>query len=133
MATLHEMPAGKKMSLAHPIGSKASRKQAKKKPSRASHTAQYLIAAPTRGISQKKLLAAIANWKRRPLDPDPRKSSIFSEVVAFFKGVEREAVAWMMQPRSSLGGAKPVELAKTPEGSQRVLNLLFKLENGVIV
>jgi len=44
---------------------------------------------------------------------------------------EEKAVEWLRQPCPALGGIKPIELLKTAEGAQLVLDIIGRIEHGV--
>lgn len=51
---------------------------------------------------------------------------------AYFEGNKSAARHWLTHPKVALGGATPLEFARTPEGSDYVIKLLGRLEHGVI-
>ena len=50
----------------------------------------------------------------------------------YFEGDKSAARHWLSQPKVALGGAIPLEFARTPEGSDYVIVLLRRMEHGVI-
>lgn len=52
--------------------------------------------------------------------------------VAYFEGNEAAARRWLTHPKVALGGKTPLEFARSPEGSDYVVQLLDRLEHGVI-
>lgn len=51
---------------------------------------------------------------------------------AYFEGDKAPARRWLTQPKVALGGATPLEFARTPEGSDYVIKLLERMEHGVV-
>lgn len=51
---------------------------------------------------------------------------------AYFEGDKDAARRWLAHPKVALGGAAPIEFARTPEGSDYVIKLLSRMEHGVI-
>ena len=74
---------------------------------------------------------------RRPLTPEA-SSRIYriakaTEVAeSYFEGDRGAARRWLTQPKTGLGGAAPLEFARSPEGSDYVIDLLERMEHGVI-
>lgn len=50
-----------------------------------------------------------------------------------FADDERAVLAWLQAPVRGLGHKRPVDLLKTEEGRKQVIELIWKLENGVVV
>lgn len=51
---------------------------------------------------------------------------------AYFGGDKDAAQRWLTHPKVALGGETPVEFARTPQGSDYVVNLLNRMAHGVI-
>lgn len=60
-----------------------------------------------------------------------RVSRIFGQAIGLFEGDAEAARRWLSSPKKALGGAAPLELAKTEVGSREVENLIGRLEHGV--
>lgn len=53
--------------------------------------------------------------------------------LGLFGNNEAKALKWLQDPVRGLGHKKPVDLLKTEDGRQQVIELIWKLENGVVV
>jgi putative toxin-antitoxin system antitoxin component (TIGR02293 family) len=60
-----------------------------------------------------------------------RASRIFAKAVELFEGDRNAAATWLVSPQHALGGALPVDFAKTDIGSREVEHLIDRLEHGV--
>jgi putative toxin-antitoxin system antitoxin component (TIGR02293 family) len=60
-----------------------------------------------------------------------RASRIFAKAVELFEGNRDSAADWLSSPQHALGGAIPIDFAKTDIGSREVENLIERLEHGV--
>lgn len=49
----------------------------------------------------------------------------------YFEGDKNAACRWLTHPKLALGGASPLEFARTPEGSDYVVKLLARMGHGV--
>ena len=61
-----------------------------------------------------------------------RASRIFAKAVELFEGDPHAAANWLSTPQRALGGAIPVDFAKTEIGGREVENLIERLEQGVL-
>ena len=61
-----------------------------------------------------------------------RASRLFGKILDLFEGDLEKARAWFHAPQEGLGGATPMEFARTDIGSREVENLVGRLEYGVI-
>ncbi len=50
----------------------------------------------------------------------------------YFEGDRNAAQRWLTHPKVALGGRRPLEFARTPEGSDYVIKLLDRMAHGVI-
>ena len=62
-----------------------------------------------------------------------RFSSIVAAAEGLFEGDTFKAMAWLKKPRSALGGNIPIDMSETSYDTQLVLDLIGKLEHGVLV
>ncbi len=74
--------------------------------------------------------------RRKIFKPDEserifRFGRIFQDAVDLFDGEVDEAREWLKQPQFGLGGAVPLEFAKTEPGAQEVRNLIARLNEGI--
>lgn len=53
--------------------------------------------------------------------------------LSFFGNNEANALRWLQDPVRGLEYKKPVDLLMTEEGRKKVIELIWKLENGVVV
>ncbi len=60
-----------------------------------------------------------------------RTSRLFARSKDLFDGDEQAARTWLMSPNRALGGAAPLEIAKTEVGAREVENIIGRLEHGV--
>ena len=56
---------------------------------------------------------------------------VLGKALKMFEGDSRAAERWLSSPRRALGGATPLELAKTEAGAREVEALIGRLEHGV--
>lgn len=87
-----------------------------------------LIHIPPRTLTRRK--------EEGKLDPDEsdrllRATRLFAKAIDLFEGDVEGAGTWLSTPQPSLGGAKPLELAKTEVGSREVESLIGRLEHGI--
>lgn len=73
----------------------------------------------------------------KPLSPDEssrvyRIAKVTAAAEEFFEGNQEAARRWLANPKTALGGATPLEFARTPEGSDYVVKLLTRMAHGVI-
>jgi putative toxin-antitoxin system antitoxin component (TIGR02293 family) len=61
-----------------------------------------------------------------------RGARLFHQMRELFEGDERAARAWLTRPQRGLGGATPLEFARTETGAREVERLLGRLEHGVV-
>lgn len=74
--------------------------------------------------------------ERGRLEPDEsdrllRVSRVFGQAIGLFEGDVEAAKRWLSSPKRALGGAVPLEVAKTEIGAREVENLIGRLEHGV--
>lgn len=69
----------------------------------------------------------------RPEESDRllRAARVFGDTIALFEGDADAARAWLSLPQRALGGAVPLEMAKTEVGAREVESLVGRLEHGV--
>jgi putative toxin-antitoxin system antitoxin component (TIGR02293 family) len=60
-----------------------------------------------------------------------RVSRVFGRAIALFEGDVEAAREWLSSSQSALGGAVPLEMAKTDIGAREVESLIGRLEQGV--
>lgn len=60
-----------------------------------------------------------------------RASRLFARSKDLFDGDEEAARTWLMSPNRALGGAAPLEIAKTEVGAREVEKVIGRLEHGV--
>ena len=58
-------------------------------------------------------------------------SRVYDAALTYFDGKRDEAFEWLGHPSAALGGETPLERAKTPEGTQDVLEEIGRLEHGI--
>ena len=60
-----------------------------------------------------------------------RASRLFARAKDLFDGDQEAARSWLMNPQRALGGAVPLEIAKTEVGAREVEEIIGRLEQGV--
>ena len=60
-----------------------------------------------------------------------RTSRLFARAKDLFEGDQEAARGWLLNPQRALGGAIPLEIAKTEVGAREVENIIGRLEQGV--
>lgn len=60
-----------------------------------------------------------------------RASRLFARAQDLFDGDQEAARGWLMKPQRALGGATPLEIAKTEVGAREVEQIIGRLEHGV--
>jgi putative toxin-antitoxin system antitoxin component (TIGR02293 family) len=60
-----------------------------------------------------------------------RAARLFGRTLTLFEGDRDDATEWLTRPQPALGGAVPIELAKTDVGAREVETLVGRLEHGV--
>lgn len=74
--------------------------------------------------------------ERGKLEPDEsdrllRVSRVFGQAIGLFEGNVEAAKGWLSSPQRALGGAAPLDMAKTEIGAREVEDLIGRLEHGV--
>jgi putative toxin-antitoxin system antitoxin component (TIGR02293 family) len=74
--------------------------------------------------------------RRKVFKPDEserifRFGRIFQDALELFNGEAEEARTWLKRPQFGLGGAVPLEFARTEPGAQEVRALIGRLNEGV--
>jgi putative toxin-antitoxin system antitoxin component (TIGR02293 family) len=60
-----------------------------------------------------------------------RASRLFGRALDLFDGNAEAAKSWLLGPQRALGGAVPLEIARTEVGAREVERLIGRLEHGV--
>ena len=60
-----------------------------------------------------------------------RASRVFGRALELFDGDRDAAVEWLTAPITALGGARPIELARTEVGAREVEATIGRIEDGV--
>lgn len=73
----------------------------------------------------------------KPLSPEAsgrvyRVARAVESALDYFYGDMAAARRWLTHPKVGLGGRVPMEFARTPEGSDYVVNLIGRMEQGII-
>lgn len=84
-------------------------------------------------ISQRTFTRRRKEGRLSPEESDRllRASRIFAKAVELFEGDPDAAADWLSTSQHALGGAIPVDFAKTEIGAREVENLIERLEEGV--
>lgn len=98
-----------------------------------------VMALPIQAVAEVLLIPARTLQRRRAegrLHPDEsdrliRLSRIVGKAIELFEGDGDAALRWLRSPARALGGAAPLDLAKTEPGTLEVEQLIGRLEHGV--
>lgn len=60
-----------------------------------------------------------------------RLAKVFATADGFFEGNQGGATRWLTNPKTALGGAVPLEFARSPEGSDYIVKLLWRMAHGI--
>lgn len=60
-----------------------------------------------------------------------RASRVFGGAIVLFEGDVQGALGWLSSPQRALGGAVPIEMARTEIGAMEVEALIGRLEQGI--
>lgn len=87
-----------------------------------------LIGVPRRTLTRRK-----REGRFLPDESDRllRASRLFGQTLALFEGDREAATEWLKTVQPALGGAAPLDLAKTDVGVREVERLIGRLEHGV--
>lgn len=61
-----------------------------------------------------------------------RVTYIYRAAIQLFEGDRRMARRWLRRPSRALGGDTPLEYLRTDAGAEEVLDLIGRLEHGVM-
>jgi putative toxin-antitoxin system antitoxin component (TIGR02293 family) len=88
-----------------------------------------LVQLPMRTLTRRR-----AAGRLDPAESDRlvRAARLFHQMLELFEGDEIAARAWLTRPQRGLGGATPLEFARTETGAREVELLLGRLEHGVV-
>jgi putative toxin-antitoxin system antitoxin component (TIGR02293 family) len=84
-------------------------------------------------ISHRTLTRRRQQGRLSPEESDRllRASRLFAKAVELFEGNPDAATEWLSTPQPALGGAAPVDVARSELGGREVENLIDRLEHGV--
>jgi putative toxin-antitoxin system antitoxin component (TIGR02293 family) len=87
-------------------------------------------------LLQIKFRTFLRRKKEGRLHPDEsdrviRASRLFGRALDLFDGSAETAKSWLSGPQRALGGAVPLEIARTEVGAREVERLIGRLEHGV--
>lgn len=84
-------------------------------------------------ISHRTLTRRRQQGRLSPEESDRllRASRLFAKAIELFEGNPDAATEWLSTPQGALGGATPVDVARTELGSREVEGLIDRLEHGV--
>jgi putative toxin-antitoxin system antitoxin component (TIGR02293 family) len=87
-----------------------------------------LIDVPRRTLTRRK-----RDGRFRPDESDRllRASRLFGRTLELFEGDRQAATDWLTSAQPALGGATPLDLARTDVGAREVERLIHRLEHGV--
>lgn len=87
-----------------------------------------LIDIPRRTLVRRK---AEGRFSAEESDRLLRAARIFARAVDLFEGDRDAALDWLSEPQTALGGAIPLDFARTEVGAREVESLALRLEHGV--
>ncbi len=89
-----------------------------------------VIALPARTLARRP-----SAGKLSPDESDKlvRFTDLYRKTLDFFVGRGSDANAWLRQKRPALGGYRPIDLARTADGTRQVETLISQLQHGIIV
>lgn len=84
-------------------------------------------------IKFRTLLRRKEAGRLQPAESDRvlRASRLFARAQDLFDGDQEAARGWLTKPQRALGGATPLEIAKTEVGAREVEQIIGRLEHGV--
>jgi putative toxin-antitoxin system antitoxin component (TIGR02293 family) len=84
-------------------------------------------------ISRRTLTRRKQEGRLLPEESDRllRASRLFGKALELFEGDRESATEWLTRRQLALGGAVPLDLAKTEVGAREIENLINRLEHGV--
>ncbi|WP_047685139.1 MULTISPECIES: antitoxin Xre/MbcA/ParS toxin-binding domain-containing protein [Xenorhabdus] len=87
------------------------------------------------GINERNV--ARRKSSSRPFSPDEseriaRLVRVFDAAINFFNGDKKAAYHWLKEPVKGLGNIAPISLISTESGALEVMDLIGRLEHGVI-
>lgn len=85
------------------------------------------------GISLRTLVRRKVEGRFSPEESDRllRAARVFAHAISLFEGDHSAALEWLRAPQTALGGAIPLDLARTDLGAREVEALTLRLEHGV--
>jgi putative toxin-antitoxin system antitoxin component (TIGR02293 family) len=88
----------------------------------------HLVDIPRRTLTRRK-----REGRFLPDESDRllRASRLFGKTLALFEGDRDAATEWLTSAQSALGGAVPLDLARSEVGSQEIERLVGRLDHGV--
>jgi len=90
--------------------------------------AAALITRPTLNRRAKS-----GQFNRGESDRLYRFAKVFTAATELFEGNKSKAREWIQKPVRGLGGQRPIEMVGTTAESETVLDLINRLEHGIIV
>lgn len=76
----------------------------------------------------------VSRWERskcRPSNLALEKLHIWEKIIDKLEELEKDPTRWLHSPNESLGGKTPWEIANSPGGPEKILDLLGRLEWGI--
>ena len=88
-----------------------------------------LVQLPMRTLTRRRAAGRLDSAESDRL---VRAARLYHGMLELFEGDEEAARAWLTRPQRGLGGATPLEFARTETGAHEVQQLLGRLEHGVV-
>ena len=89
-----------------------------------------VLQLPARTLARRKLAGRLSADESEHL---LRLADLYSQTLQMFAGHPKSARDWLGEKRPALGGHRPIDLARTTVGTERVTTLIGQLEHGVFV
>jgi putative toxin-antitoxin system antitoxin component (TIGR02293 family) len=87
-----------------------------------------LVGIPRRTLVRRK---AEGRFSSEESDRLLRAARVFARAIDLFEGDREAALEWLSEPQTALGGAVPLDFARSEVGAREVESLALRLEHGV--
>ena len=87
-----------------------------------------LIDVPKRTLLRRR---SEGRFSRDESDRLVRAARVFGAALSLFEGDREASLAWLEEPQPALGGAIPLDIARSEVGAREVEDLAYRLEQGV--
>lgn len=91
--------------------------------------ARYVVISPA--TLQRR--AKAGRFKEDEGDRLYRFAEVYNSATDLFEGDGIRAMTWLLKPARGLGDRRPIDMVSTTAGAEAVLDLIGRLEHGVVV